>query len=301
MLLSLAGLIYTLATWAALCIHSDHPVRQLIITGVLGAITGVPSVAFMLDRQLGRPHRQLQGHLHNEIIAPSVSLNPVSTNDSEMTPSVIIPLKTEAEERFSIHCIPPGKALKNETFSMPFLVIVMVGSLVIIFWFSRRTARERHGQYVQGTRQVAYPFVVDRAPSLQEQMDALINGELPHSCIDHLTCASHPGSLSFEAQDKASRVVEACIVHERFENEHSGTIQRPQQCLVPSHSKSPPVPERVSSPKDTPFNNSSLELSPSTMGTESSLDDTVIQIQQTGRKKRQRPSQAKRRRMAKRR
>lgn len=299
MLLPLAGLIYTLATWAALCIHSDHPVRQLIITGVLGAITGVPSVAYMLDLQLDRPHRQLQGHLHDEVIAPSVSLNPVSTNDSEMAPSVVIPLKTEAEERFSIHCIPPGKALKNEMLSMPFLVIVVVGSLVIMFWFSRRTARGRHDQYAKGTRQVTHPFVADRAPSLQEQMDALINGELPHSYIDH-SSAFRPCYLSIEAQDKASRVVEAHIVHERFENEHI-RHQRPQQCaLVPSHSK-PPVPERVSSPKDTPFNNSSLEHSPSTMGTESISNDAVIQIQQTGRKKRQRPSQAKRRRMAKRR
>lgn len=297
MLLSLAGLIYTLATWAALCIHSDHPVRQLIITGVLGAITGVPSVAYMLDHQLDSPHRQLQDHPH-KVTAPSVMVNPASTNDSEMAPSAVIPLKTETEEQFSTHCIPPGKALKNDMFSMPFLVIVVVGSLAIMFWFSRRAARGRHGQYARGTRQMAYPFA-DGALSLQEQVDALINGELPQSYIDHSTCASRSDFLSFEALDKASRVVEAHIVHEHFENEHIGTIRRPQQCaLVPSHSKSP-VPKRVFSPKDTPCSNSSLELSPSTMGTQSSSDDAVIQIQQTGRKKRQRPSQAKRRRMAK--
>ena len=87
MLLPLAGLIYTLATWAALCIHSDHPVRQLIITSVLGAITGVPSVAFMLDHQLGRPHR--------EVIALSVMVNPVSTNRSEMIPSVVTPFENK--------------------------------------------------------------------------------------------------------------------------------------------------------------------------------------------------------------
>ena len=87
MLLPLAGLIYTLATWAALCIHSDHPVRQLIITSVLGAITGAPSVAFMLDHQLGRPHR--------EVIALSVTVNPVSTNRSEMIPSVVTPFENK--------------------------------------------------------------------------------------------------------------------------------------------------------------------------------------------------------------
>ena len=44
--------------------------------------------------------------------------------------------------------------------------------------------------------------VVDRAPSLQEQMDALINGELPQSYIDQ-SSAFHPCYLSFEARDKA--------------------------------------------------------------------------------------------------
>ena len=176
MLLSLAGLIYTLATWAALCIHSDHPVRQLIITGVLGAITGVPSVAYMLNHRLDSPHRQLQDHPQNEAIAPSVIVNSVNTNGSDVSPNTVIPLKTETEGGFSINYIPPGKALKNEVFSMPFLVVIVVGSLVTMFWFSRRTARGRHDQYAKDTRQTAYPFVADRAPSLQEQMDALING-----------------------------------------------------------------------------------------------------------------------------
>lgn len=107
MLLPLAGLIYTLATWAALCIHSDHPVRQLIITGVLGAIAGVPSVAYMLNYQLDSPHRQLQDHPQNEAIAPSVIVNSVNTNDSDVAPNTVIPLKTETEEGFSINYIPP--------------------------------------------------------------------------------------------------------------------------------------------------------------------------------------------------
>lgn len=250
----------------------------------------------MLNHQLDSPHRQLQDHPQNEAIAPSVIVNSVNTNDSDVAPNTVIPLKTETEGGFSINYIPPGKALKNEVFSMPFLVVIVVGSLVTMFWFSRRTARGRHDQYAKDTRQTAYPIVADRAPSLQEQMDALINGELPQSYIDHVTCASRPGSLSFESPGQSSWVVEAHIVHGHLENERIGTIRCPQQCaLVPSHSKSPPVPKRVSSPKDvTPYNHSSLELPPSTMGTQSSSDDTVIQIQQPGR-------QAKRRRMAKRR
>lgn len=46
--------------------------------------------------------------------------------------------------------------------SIPFLLVIVVGSLVIMFWFSRRTARGRHDQYAQSIRQVAYPFMVDR-------------------------------------------------------------------------------------------------------------------------------------------